>query len=153
MRVTKLWKSCLKTEANITMISSAILGFIKTIVFIFHQGCCQKISINPSIKPDLCTFTEEIVFSKLSWMSYTIFLASHNFIYAKKRLDVKWWAYTTLWNILVFHQFLNLLILRKTILIKKRVYKKHFGCNIKPVRQCTNCKNDDRACNYCLNDK
>ena len=35
----------------------------------------------------------------------------------------------------------------------KACIKKPFSYNLKPVCQCTICKNDDRTCNYCLNDK
>ena len=34
---------------------------------------------------------------------------------------------------------------------KKCVYRKHCGCSLKPVRQCTNLKNEDRAWIYGLN--
>ena len=30
---------------------------------------------------------------------------------------------------------------------------KPFCSGLKPLRQCISCKNDDRACNYCLSDK
>ena len=38
-------------------------------------------------------------------------------------------------------------------LIKKRMWRNHFGCSLKPMRQCMNRKNNDRPRNYCINDK